>query len=252
MPPSRRRTLALLAAASVPLAGCNGDAIDSGSASTPTPTEPADGSRDSDGTGRGDSDLPPYGYLRSNEHAAVAFREDRPTQDDGPRYPHSFLVDTQERADEIEYRDVDGTAAVRAFVDETDFDAATVFVDQRSIPACYRLELCSMTWTETSMDLSLERVPLPYDVACDADAEAVEARFIRIPQPLDREDVTSWGSSTGSGSCPNAPSPEVGTPVPGADESTTNGADESTTNGTRTNESATGSPSPRSTTGGDA
>jgi hypothetical protein len=227
VPISRRRLLAAAAAAgATAVAGCSSFTGGSGSASV---TGVADA-----GPISGDADLPPYAYLRHDEFEPVVRHVDESPDDSRDFYPRPFLVDSAERAGEFEYRDVDGVEAVRAFVDDTDFDEACVYVDQREVQACYRLDLCGASWSSTDVDLEYGRVPLPYTYACEADAKVTEARFIRLPDPLSDEDVNSMGSSTGGGACPNAPEPVAGSDVPGTDGTTTARAEPTTDEPTTT------------------
>ncbi|WP_323675988.1 hypothetical protein [Halorubellus sp. PRR65] len=213
MSPSRRALLSAATAAttSVVLAGCSGTGT-SGS-STRSSTESVSRALD---------DPPPYAYLRADADLAAVWR---PRGDQSKRearkYPGPQILDSQSRADELEYADVDGADAVRAFVADTDFDAETVYVDQRTVPACYRLELCGASWTSTDVDLEYSRLGLAYDVPCEADAEVVEARFLRLPDALDHETVSSMGSRTGSGGCPGEHAPVAGSEIPGHDDAGT-------------------------------
>jgi hypothetical protein len=213
MSPSRRALLSAAAAAtaSAALAGCSGTGS-SGSSDDSSP-----GSVDG-----GFGDPPPYAYLRVDGAFAAVWRpNDDQSRREGRRHPRPLVVDSQSRADELAFADVDAAAAVREFVADTDFDAETLYVDQREVPACYRLELCGASWSSTEVDLEYSRVGLAYDVPCEADAKVTEARFLRLPDALSREDVTSMGSRTGTGGCAGDHAPVAGSEIPGHDDGTT-------------------------------
>ncbi|MFC6954481.1 hypothetical protein [Halorubellus litoreus] len=217
MSPSRRALLsaATAATASVALAGCSGTG--SSESHDESPANPADG---------GGGDPPPYAYLRVDTDLAAVWRSrGDQSRREARRYPGPHVVDSQSRADDLEYADIDGVDAVREFVADTDFDAETVYVDQREVPSCYRLELCGASWTSTDIDLEYSRVGLAYDVPCEADAKVTEARFLRLPDALSHDDVTSMGSSTGTGGCPGDHEPVAGGEPPGHDDGTTTEGD---------------------------
>ena len=217
MSPSRRALLSAATAAttSVALAGCSGTS--SSESSVESAPEAVDG---------GLGDPPPYAYLRGDTDLALVWRApDGESRREARRDPRPLVVDSQSRADDLAYADVDGADAVREFVADADFDAETVYVDQREVPSCYRLELCGASWTSTDVDLAYSRVGLAYDVPCEADAEVIEARFLRLPDALSHEDVTSMGSSTGTGGCAGDHVPVAGSEIPGDDAGTTTEAD---------------------------
>ena len=216
MPPSRRALLSAAAAAATALAGCSG-----------TGSTDSDSANDRSAPVGDGGDPPPYAYLRADGPTELAWFE----SDDGDRGDRSahldrLVVDTEDRAASVEYADVDGAGAVREFVTGTDFETATVVVDQRSVEACYRLELCGVQWSATEVDFDYSRVGLAYDVSCEADAEATEARFLRIPDALDRDSLSSFSSRIGRGGCPERHDPVAGSDLPGhagADGTTTDG-----------------------------
>ncbi|WP_227132984.1 hypothetical protein [Halorubellus salinus] len=213
MSPSRRALLSAATAAttSVALAGCSGTG--SSESDVESSPEAVDG---------GLGDPPPYAYLRVDTDLAAVWRSrDDQSRREARRHPRPLVVDSQSRADDLAYADVDGADAVREFVADTDFDAETVYVDQREVQSCYRLELCGASWTSTDIDLEYSRVGLAYDVPCEADVEVIEARFLRLPDALSHEDVTSMGSSTGTGGCPDDHAPVAGSERPGHDGGTT-------------------------------
>lgn len=186
-----------------------------------------DSASDRPAPGGGGDDPPPYAYLRHDEPAAIAwFDGDDRSRGDQSVHLDRLVLDSAERVETVTYADVDGAEAVREFVAETDFETETVLVDQRTVEACYRLELCSVQWSATEVDFDYSRVGLAYDVSCEADAEATEARFLRIPDTLDRDSLSSFGSRIGRGGCPERHAPVAGSDIPGhagADGTTTDG-----------------------------
>jgi hypothetical protein len=213
MSPSRRALLSAAAAAAIPLAGCN------------TTTSSTDSSRANDRLDSvgANTEMPPYAYLRHDESLELAWVDGDDDERASERRVRPLVIDSAERADTVQYADVDGADAVREFVAATAFDEGSVFVDQRSVEACYRLEICGVRWSETDVDLAYSRVALPYDVPCEADAEAMEARFLRLPDPLDHDSVSSVASGTDTGGCPERHRPVAGseTPGPTRDDGTT-------------------------------
>jgi len=218
MPPSRRRLLAAAVAASVPLAGCSRTVSES-----ERPTTPTEAAESDSGVGGSTGEFE-YAYLRGNDDRAVAWLpdEERSTTE-VRRRPGRLVVDERERADGLQYADVDGADEAAAFVAAADFDAETVYVDQQRVDDCYRLDLCDVEWTTRGFSFSYGRVGLPYDVRCEADADVVEARFVKVPEPLDREELRSVESGIRSKPCRGDRSPTAGSDVPGTDDAGTDG-----------------------------
>jgi hypothetical protein len=215
MPPSRRALLSAATAAATALAGCSATGTTERDSANERPSPDGGGGRDP----------PPYAYLRRDEPDPVAWFED---EDGGDRsvHPDRLVLDAADRAESVTYADVDGARAVREFVAGTDFETATVVVDQRAVEACYRLELCSARWSATEVDFDYSRVALAYDVSCEADAKATEARFLRIPDALDRDSLRSFSSRIGRGGCAERHDPVAGSDIPGhagTDGTTTDG-----------------------------
>jgi hypothetical protein len=164
----------------------------------------------------GGGDPPPYAYLRHDEPVELAwFEGDERSRGDRPHHLGRLVLDSEDRAETVAYADIDGAEAVQEFVAATDFETETVFVDQRTIEECYRLELCAVGWSATDVDLAYSRVGLAHDVPCEANAEAIEARFVRIPDTLDHESLSSFSSSIDRGGCPERHEPVAGSDLPG-------------------------------------
>jgi hypothetical protein len=217
MPPSRRALLSAATAAATALAGCSATGTTERHSANERPSPDGGGGRDP----------PPYAYLRRDEPDPLAWFEDEDGGGgDRSVHPDRLVLDAADRAESVTYADVDGAGAVREFVTGTDFETETVVVDQRAVEACYRLELCSARWSATEVDFDYSRVALAYDVSCEADAKATEARFLRIPEALDRDSLRSFSSRIGRGGCADRHDPVAGSDIPGhagTDGTTTDG-----------------------------
>jgi len=191
---TRRRTLQRVATllAGVGLAGCSGE-----SSSTYPPETTDNVAFD-----------PESHSLRSSDPGPILWAGDRPTTEPGTgddaRRRHwttrRFVADADDAA-AISIADVDGAADAREFLDATDYDAATVYIDQAGIRECFTQDLCHVRWSETEVDTDYARYYRDADVACETDARDVLVTLIRIPEALDPDDVSSYGSSRGSGTC---------------------------------------------------
>ncbi|GAB3320962.1 hypothetical protein EI982_13770 [Haloplanus rallus] len=193
---TRRRTLHGVATllAGVGLAGCSGE-------SSSTSTHPAEAT--------GNVAFDPESYsLRNADLEPILWSGDRPTTepgtDDDARIrhlaDHRFVADADDAA-AVSIADVDGAAGAREFLDSTDYDAATVYVEQIGIRECFTQELCHVRWSETEVDTDYARHYRDADVACETDARDVLVTLIRIPEAFDPGGVNSYGSSRGSGTC---------------------------------------------------
>ncbi|WP_338740085.1 hypothetical protein [Haloplanus salilacus] len=197
--PTRRRALHGVAAALVggALAGCSGE-------SSSTSTHPANA------TATGNVAFDPESYsLRNAGHGPILWSDERPTTEpgtddgEGQRRPwdhHLFVADADDAA-AVSVADVEGADGAREFLDSTDYDAATVYVERVGIGECYAQDLCRVRWSATGVDTDYARYYRDADVACETDARDVLVTLIRIPEAFDPSDVNSYGSSRGSGTC---------------------------------------------------
>ncbi|WP_436925903.1 hypothetical protein [Halosimplex amylolyticum] len=129
--------------------------------------------------------------------------------------------------------------AVREFVAATDFETETILVDNYPVGACYRLELCHVTWSDDDVETRYGRFLRDHDVPCEADARHAQATVVRLPVALDPDRITGSGTGVGSGHCFALPG-ERGEP----------GAMAAGASGTETGTDAgptTGTPSPTAT-----
>jgi len=187
---TRRRALQGAAALVAGFAGCSGES----SSSSSYPPDPS-----------GNVELNPESYsLRNPEAGPTVWTGDRPTpadDEDRPHRRHHLFVTTADEATRVGFADVDGADTARDFLDATDYDAATVYAEQWTIEECFAPDLCSVQWSESDVQTNYSRRYRDADVACEAGAKDAVATLVRIPEAFDTSDVSSYGSSHGSGTC---------------------------------------------------
>lgn len=201
--PTRRRLLAATASifCGTALAGCGGGSSSaSGSAREGPSAEPPDDALVD----------PPHVTLRSGDLQPLV-RSGTPTETatasaEGSREPKidgwaHHLVASDEAAAALTVADVDGADEARAFLDATDFDAETVYVERHLVGECYLHELCWIRWTDSKIETDYARILRDADVACEADARDVVTKLIRVPAALDPEQISSYSSGSGGGRC---------------------------------------------------
>lgn len=196
VPLTRRRLLQGAAALSAGLAGCNG--ASSGTSHSNHPTEAENVETDPDGYAlRNPADEPVAWIAESDTEIAP------PTPDPDRRIAESEtgLIASVDTAARLRFADVAGAADTESLVDTTDFERETLLLETRRIAECYRLELCAVTWSETSYHTYFGRTLRPADVSCRVDAHDRVASLVRIPDVIDPGQVTSHGSGSSSGSC---------------------------------------------------
>ncbi|RLM56665.1 hypothetical protein DVK02_09225 [Halobellus sp. Atlit-31R] len=198
------------------LAGCGAESGASGSRreSGPGADPPADALRD-----------PTVVTLRNPDRRPIVFTDaDAQTQADagsdadadadaGSATPiddwEHVLVTDSETAASLSFADVDGVDAARALLEETDFDAESVYVERHTIGECYERQLCWVRWGESEIETDYARLLRDADVACEADAEDVVTSLIRLPVALDPDQITRHSSGTGGGPCRTPTNGEV-------------------------------------------
>lgn len=201
---TRRNLLHGAVGLAVGLAGCNGPESPRGSAQTPTP--PADGSGVS--PSRRSTTSPDTARVRAEDGRPPVWLPDdsdgdgsRPTPDDRARHLSSVVVDSQSRAERVEFADGPAVDAARSFVAETSFERETLYIQTHRIEHCFGLELCRLSWHDGTLETDYARRLLPYDERCAADEWAAESWLIRVPAALSERDVNSRSTSVGSGAC---------------------------------------------------
>lgn len=107
------------------------------------------------------------------------------------------LVTSADRADELTVAEGVSDAdreRVRSFLDETDYDAETVYVSPAGVESCQRLEIHSVSWEPGRVEYEYCRELRPPDEACEADARVALALLFRLPAALD-DRITGSGAS---------------------------------------------------------
>jgi len=187
---TRRRALSGAAALLTGFAGCSGES----SSSSSYPPESTD-----------NVELNPESYtLRNSEVAPTVWTGERATaREDEERvhHRHHLFVTNADEAGAVGFADIDGAADARAFLDATDYDAATVYVEQQQVGACFASDLCSIQWSEDDIETNYSRRYRDVDVSCETDDDDVLAVLVRIPEVFDPSDINGYGSSRGSGTC---------------------------------------------------
>ena len=126
------------------------------------------------------------------------------TETDGGGDPvsvRSELVTTADRAAELLVAEGVADAdreRLRSFLDETDFDAETVYVAPAGIESCERLSIDSVSWDPGRVEYEYCRELRPPDEACEAATRVVVALVFRLPVALD-------GRLTGAGASGRSP-----------------------------------------------
>ncbi|WP_435075760.1 hypothetical protein [Halorubrum sp. HHNYT27] len=87
---------------------------------------------------------------------------------------------------------------IRSFLDETDFDAETVYVARAGIESCLRLRIRSVSWQPGRIEYEYCRELRPPDEACEAETRVPLALVFRLPVVID-------GRLNGSGSSGRSP-----------------------------------------------
>lgn len=195
-PLTRRDALHGAVALLAGLAGCSGAESSSSRSVGASPTATVqDGPRERDPT-------PEHYSLRGERDGWVVKLPDESADGtDGraeDRWRHE-LVTSAETAESLTLADVDGADGARAFLAETDFETETVYLEERVVGECWELDLCSVRWESDRVETDYGRRLRPVDAACSADAKVAVATFIRIPAPLDPDEVNQFSSGSGGG-----------------------------------------------------
>lgn len=201
--PTRRRLLQAATAVAAGLAGCSGFA---GEESSSTRSVSESGTTLPDGTSepdpdtflvRADTDLPPLRVVEQDAEPT----EPKPREQRSRRI-RSEVIDSESRAEQLEVAEAIDGASVSSFVSETEFETETLYLDTKLIEECFRLGLCTISWSADEVQTSYARPLRSYDEPCDADEQVYESRLIRIPAAVDADEVNSYGSGvSGRGSC---------------------------------------------------
>ncbi|UIP00271.1 hypothetical protein Hbl1158_02570 [Halobaculum sp. CBA1158] len=196
---SRRRALIGGVAALATLAGCNGS---DSAGDRATPTEPSRDPFDPES-------VPPHRRLRAGSDDPLVWLPDPDgtEADVEPVRRRPTFLTSREQVERLRFADAEGVAAARTFLEETAFDSETIFLERYPVRRCYELQLCDVSWTETEIDTQFGRVLRDADAACDPDDRDSTAWLIRIPEALDPDRITGYGSGVGGRSCARRPRP---------------------------------------------
>jgi hypothetical protein len=107
------------------------------------------------------------------------------------------LVTTEDRAAELSVAEGVSDAdrsRIRSFLEETDYDAETVYASRAGVRSCYRLRIESVSWEPRRVEYEYCRELRPPDAACEAGERVALALLFRLPAALDPE-LTGSGSS---------------------------------------------------------
>ncbi|WP_424015235.1 hypothetical protein ACOZ35_04365 [Halorubrum xinjiangense] len=83
---------------------------------------------------------------------------------------------------------------IRSFLDETDYDAETVYVARAIVDSCERLVIRSVSWDPGHVEYEYCSELRPPDESCEADARVTLALLFRLPVALDGP-ITRSGAS---------------------------------------------------------
>ncbi|NUB92066.1 hypothetical protein HT576_13675 [Haloterrigena sp. SYSU A121-1] len=146
--------------------------------------------------------------IRSTDDTPVAYSSEDAAEDAeekrAPRYLADFFVTDEDDAAALWFTGAaadDDVDAARAFVEETDFDGESIYVDQRSIDDCYRRRLLSVRAADGEFRTDYCRALKAPMEPCEADRSVTEAVFVRVHRPYD-DPPSSRGSSERT-TCPS-------------------------------------------------
>lgn len=207
VPPTRRNLLrSAAAAAAVGLAGCG--RLTGEESSTRRSVSERNGTTIPGGNDEAD---PETVLLRTPAEEppirlATADGEEPPTdagrRSRSGRFRSHAIVDSRSRAEDLTVADGADAESVSSFRSATDFETETLYLETISVEECFRLELCSISWTTDEVQTNYVRRVRPYDERCSAGAEVYESRLVRIPAGLSESEVNGYGSSvSGRGRC---------------------------------------------------
>ncbi|MFB6089670.1 MAG: hypothetical protein ABEJ97_01310 [Halobellus sp.] len=202
--PTRRRFVASAVSllCGTALAGCGGLDSATGSASGssregPDARPPADALVDPPHVSLRNAEPKPNVWSETPTETATPEGDEKPAIDEWAHH----VVASDEAAADLTFADVEGADEARAFLEATDFDAETVYVERHVVGECYRHRLCWIRWTESEIETDYAWILRDADVACEADARDAVTKLIRLPVALDPDEISSYGSSSGSGRC---------------------------------------------------
>lgn len=201
-PLTRRNALHGVAGLFTLLAGCS--ATNHGSSE----------SGDPESGGKVATDPETFSLRVSGRRTAIWYAETETASstDEGPPRLETRFVTDADRAESMSFAPEvgDEAEAAREFLTSTDYDAETVYIEQSRVGECFRLEFCHVRWTDTEIDTSYVRRYRDADVACETTANDTVVQFIRVPDTLNPESISGYGSQYSSGGCPPIEGRRVG------------------------------------------
>jgi len=200
MVPSTRRALLHGACGLVTtLAGCGG-LFERNTESTSTATE-TDGAA---APGAGTVSDPETVVTRVDTDRLPVWIEDedgRPTERRHSRRLATEVIDTAAKADRVAVAESVDRSPIERFLDKTDFETETLYLQNMVVGECFRLTLCQVSWTPEKISTDYGRVSRPYDETCSAGNKVYAVWVIRIPEPITADDISSYSSSIGGNTC---------------------------------------------------
>jgi hypothetical protein len=125
----------------------------------------------------------------------------RPTERRYSRRLETEVIDTAAKAEQVAVAEGVDRSPIERFFAETDFETETVYLQNVAVEECFRLTLCQISWTPDKISTDYGRVSRPYDEACTAGNKVYAVWFIRIPEPITADDISSYSSSIGGNAC---------------------------------------------------
>lgn len=206
MVPLQRRAVLLGAAGLISaLAGCNGFG---GGSSESSRTASPPGERVNGGPMSGSTSNAPIHGLRIDSDRPPVWFDDPDDPNDGRRTPRpgnrildATVIDSATRGGYIAVADRLDRGPITEFLDATDFDRETVYLQRLLVRDCFEVELCQVWWSPTRIRTDYSTLLRPHDERCAVDEHVYEIRFIRLPAALEASRVNSFASSIGTGTC---------------------------------------------------
>ncbi|MGB9951440.1 hypothetical protein ACOZ4F_03435 [Haloarcula marismortui] len=197
VPFTRRALLHSACGLATLFAGCS-RLFEGGTGSTRTPTE----RNDAAGPRAGSVADPDTVVARVDaDRKPVWLDDERPTESRRRDRLQSEVIDTAANADRLGIAETVDREPIESFLAETDFETETIYLQNVNIEECFRLSLCRVQWSPDRISTDYGRVSRPYDERCTAGETVYAAWFIRIPQALDADEVTTFSSSIGGSGC---------------------------------------------------
>ncbi|MDS0222720.1 hypothetical protein NDI54_15345 [Haloarcula sp. S1AR25-5A] len=199
MVPSTRRALLYGACGlATTIAGCSG-LFESSTESTRT----AAGDDGSTAPVTGTETDPAAIVTRADTDRQPVWVEDdgRPTESHYSDRLESEVIDSASKADRITVTDDVDRSPIDAFLNETDFETETVYLQRVLVEECFRLTLCQISWTTDQISTDYGRVTRPYTDLCTDGNTVYAVWFIRIPEPINADEISSYSSSISGSAC---------------------------------------------------